>query len=107
LDQLGISSDEIQGYDRMEYTHMAVAAAVDSGIADCGLGIHAAAAALDLDFIALFQERYDLVIPLEHYESPVLVPLLEILENEEFRQSVQNLPGYGTSPMGQKIARLE
>jgi len=107
LDQLGISSDEIQGYDRMEYTHMAVAAAVDSGIADCGLGIHAAAAALDLDFIALFQERYDLVIPLEHYESPVLMPLLEILEDEEFRQSVQNLPGYGTSPMGQKIARLE
>ncbi|MCB0185189.1 MAG: molybdopterin biosynthesis protein, partial [Caldilineaceae bacterium] len=31
----------IQGYERQEYTHLAVAAAVKSGAADCGLGIMA------------------------------------------------------------------
>jgi len=106
LEQLSISEDKIMGYDHIEYTHLAVAAAVASEIADCGLGIHAAASALNLDFIPLFQERYDLVIPIEHYESQHLAPLLEILEDEEFRQSVENLPGYDTSVMGKIIARM-
>ena len=48
----GIDPRAIQGYDRQEFTHLAVAAAVASGAADCGLGILAAARALDLDFRA-------------------------------------------------------
>ena len=47
-----------------------------SGAADTGLGILAAARALDLDFVPLFDERYDLVIPQEYYESALLQPLL-------------------------------
>ncbi len=42
---------------------MAVAANVLTGAADCGLGIFAAAKALDLDFVPLAHERYDLIIP--------------------------------------------
>jgi putative molybdopterin biosynthesis protein len=107
LEKLGIDSQNIQGYDRMEYTHLAVAAAVDSGIADCGLGIHAAAAALRLDFIPLFQERYDLIIPIEHYETDSLTALLQILEDTEFQNGVEQLPGYDISVMGKRIARIE
>jgi putative molybdopterin biosynthesis protein len=106
LKGLGISSEKIQGYEREEYTHLAVAAAVASGWADCGLGIHAAASALGLDFIPLFQERYDLVIPKVHYESPLLIPLLEILKDQDFRQSVDALPGYDTRSMGEIIATI-
>jgi putative molybdopterin biosynthesis protein len=58
-----INPRQIQGYERTEYTHLAVAAAVKSGAATAGLGILAAARALDLDFAPLFDERYDLVIP--------------------------------------------
>ncbi len=107
LSQLGIQPDEINGYEREEYTHLSLAAAVASGRADCGLGIAAAAQALGLDFIPLFQERYDLVIPSEYYHSPLLAPLLEILTNDQFRKSVAALPGYDVTPMGKLIAELD
>ncbi|MGE5390142.1 MAG: molybdopterin biosynthesis protein, partial [Deltaproteobacteria bacterium] len=57
-----INPENINGYTREEYTHLAVAAAVKNNAADAGLGIFAAAQALDLDFIPLAEERYDLVI---------------------------------------------
>ncbi|MBI3360298.1 MAG: molybdopterin biosynthesis protein, partial [Chloroflexi bacterium] len=107
IGKLGIGSEKILGYDREEYTHLAVAAAVASGVADCGLGIRAAASALDLDFVPLFNERYDLVIPREHYESELLRPLLALLLDEAFRRAVAEMPGYDVSPMGLVAAQIE
>jgi len=103
LGRLGIPASSIDGYDREEYTHLSVAAAVASGRADAGLGIRAAAAALDLGFVPLFHERYDLVIPNEYYSSQLLHPLLELLADGEFRGAVAALPGYDVSPMGKVI----
>lgn len=103
LNLLGIATDSIIGYNQEEYTHLGVAAAVASGRADCGLGIAAAAKALELDFIPLYQERYDLVIPKEHAESDLLAPLFAVLENQEFRAAVSVLPGYDVSVMGNLI----
>jgi putative molybdopterin biosynthesis protein len=99
----GISAESIQGYQQEEFTHLGVAAAVASGRADCGLGIAAAAQALDLDFVPLFQERYDLVIPMEHANSPLLAPLFEIINGKEFRLAVMAMPGYDVSVMGKVI----
>ena len=96
IDPLGIS-----GYDREEYTHLAVAAAVASGAADAGLGILAAARALGLEFLPLLEERYDLVIPREHHESAHLQPLLRAVAGEPFRHRVAALGGYNVSAMGQ------
>ncbi len=101
LARLGIRAEQVQGYDQEEYTHLAVAAAVASGRADVGLGIAAAAQALDLDFIPLFTEQYDLVVPAEHYESPTLAPVWEVLADDAFRRAVAALPGYDPAPMGQ------
>ena len=103
LNLLGIAPDSIIGYNQEEYTHLGVAAAIASGRADCGLGIAAAAKALELDFIPLFQERYDLVIPKEYAESELLAPLFSVLENEEFRAAVSALPGYDVSVMGKLV----
>jgi len=103
LNLMGISPDSILGYTQEEYTHLGVAAAVASGRADCGLGIAAAAQALDLDFVPLFQERYDLVIPKEHAESTLLVPLFDLIAGNDFRNSVSKLPGYDVSVMGKII----
>jgi len=103
LNLLGISPDSIIGYNHEEYTHLGVAAAVASGRADCGLGIAAAAKALELDFIPLYQERYDLVIPKEYAESNLLAPLFVVMENQEFRTAVSSLPGYDVSVMGNLI----
>jgi putative molybdopterin biosynthesis protein len=100
---MGIPANSIKGYQQEEYTHLAVAAAISSARADCGLGIAAAAQALGLDFIPLYQERYDLVIPQQYYESTLLEPLFRILRDPEFKETVVNLPGYNIDKMGQVI----
>lgn len=106
LEQHGIDKSKINGYTREEYTHLAVAAAVASQRADCGLGIAAAAAALGLDFIPLFEERYDLVIPTEYISGQLLEPLLNTLTEREFRKVVEELPGYDISRMGKIVAEI-
>jgi putative molybdopterin biosynthesis protein len=103
ISKLAFKTRGIKGYDFEEYTHLAVAAAVASGAADCGLGIAAAARALDLDFMALFKERYDLVIPREHYDRPLLRPLLDVLHDARFKAEVGKLPGYDVRHMGEVV----
>ncbi len=103
LKHADISGDVIQGYNQEEYTHLGVAAAVASGRADCGMAIAAAAQALQLDFIPLFQERYDLVMPKQFAQSELLAPLFAVLEGHEFREGVSKLPGYDVSVMGRVV----
>jgi len=101
-----ISPDDIQGYQEQEYTHLTVGAAIASGRADCGIGISAVTQSLDLEFIPLFEERYDLIIPREHAGSELIAPLLELLGDPEFVRMVQSLPGYDVSQMGSTVAEL-
>jgi putative molybdopterin biosynthesis protein len=103
LEKLHIDPEEVRGYKREEYTHLAVAATIASGTADIGLGIRAAARALDLDFVPLTRERYDLVVPRVHYESELLAPLLELLHDAKFQSAVAAMPGYDVGLMGQII----
>jgi len=107
LAQLGIAPERISGYTQEEYTHLAVAVAVASRRADCGLGIAAAAQALELDFVPLFEEHYELVIPQQFYQSQLMAPLFEILNAPTFQRDVERLPGYDTGRMGSLIAEIE
>lgn len=101
LSELGIEPDELHGYDREEYTHLAIAAAVAGGRADVGLGILSAANAMGLDFVPLLSEQYDLVIPSEHYEDEKVQFVLSVIRSDTFRKEVDGLGGYDTSSMGQ------
>lgn len=103
LQRLGIRPDGIHGYEQEEYTHLGVAAAVASGRADCGLGISAAAVALHLDFLPLFHEEYDLVVPLRHLDGNLLAPLFELMTQADFHRAVSALPGYSVERMGKVI----
>jgi putative molybdopterin biosynthesis protein len=107
LDQLSIPQAEIQGYDREEYTHLMVAASIASGRVDTGLAIRAAAEALELDFIPLYKERYDLVIPSMYVDDPKLAPLFETLADKNFQSAVTAMPGYDIEPMGVTIAVMD
>lgn len=106
LSRLGIAPSEVNGYNQEEYTHLAVAAAIASGRADCGLGIAAAAQALDLDFVPLYREKYELVIPSEYFNSELLAPFFDILNDPEFRTAVASMPGYEITQMGQLLAEI-
>jgi putative molybdopterin biosynthesis protein len=103
LGQLGIDSAKIEGYQREEYTHMAIAVDILSGTADVGMGIHAAAQALALDFIPVTTERYDLVIPAAHYDNPLVQELLAVIASEEFKEQVMALGGYDVRDTGRLI----
>jgi putative molybdopterin biosynthesis protein len=100
LNRMAIAAERIAGYSQEEYTHLGVAAAIASGRADCGMGIAAAAQALNLEFIPLFQERYDLVIPKPFAEDSLLAPLFGLFTDRRFREAVAQLPGYDVSVMG-------
>jgi putative molybdopterin biosynthesis protein len=103
LKSLGLSIHDIQGYENDEYTHMSVAVSVLSGRVDAGLGIHAAARALDLDFIPIVTEEYDLIIPDRFYKTPKIQTLLKIIQTEKFKDRIQSLGGYGTQKTGKII----
>ena len=107
LNLQNIPHEYIAGYHQDEYTHLGVATAVASGRADCGLGIAAAAQALDLDFVPLFQERYDLVIPKQFSEDELLAPLFDLLTDSRFQHSISLLKGYDVSVIGTIILEDE
>ena len=103
LKQEGIDPAAVQGYDREEYTHMAVAANVESGTADVGLGILAAARALGLDFIPLTPERYDLVVPLATFRDRRFEELLAVINSPAFHAATEVMGGYDLKDCGKIV----
>ena len=103
LKQLNIDPGAISGYENEEFTHMSVAVAVLSGSVDVSLGIYAAAKALNLDFIPVVTEQYDLVIPEEHFETENIQILLETINTGAFKKRVEALGGYSTEKTGEII----
>ncbi len=106
LEESGLDCNLIKGYDHEEFTHMAVAVDVLSGAADCGMGIFAAAKALDLDFIPIVQEQYDLIIPEGMLTNLNIREILETVRTDEFRQRVRALGGYDPSESGKLFKQV-
>ncbi|MDQ7793569.1 MAG: molybdopterin biosynthesis protein [bacterium] len=102
IGRLGIGAGEIDGYGREEYSHLAVAAAVAGGVADCGMGILAAARALGLGFVEVAIERYELAVPEVNLDHPGVRLVLEILATEAFAEAVRALGGYDLEQTGSK-----
>jgi putative molybdopterin biosynthesis protein len=101
LKRLGIAPGRIRGYGRALLTHDEIALAVHSRRADAAIGLQAAAQRHGLDFVPLFEERYDLVLPRSHEHS--LRPLLDYLQTARFRRELSLLQGYSTTHSGEQI----
>jgi putative molybdopterin biosynthesis protein len=102
LKRLKIPTERINGYDREVKTHTGAAALIAANKADASLGLQAAARQHGLDFIPLFEERYDLVLPREN--EKILSPLLDYLQTAKFRTELTALTGYNTSHSGEQIS---
>lgn len=105
LKQAGISPDQVNGYSNEEFTHMAVAVNVLSRTVDCSMGIMAAARALDLDFVPLAKERYDLLIPDYSCDEPKVKTLLDLISSRSFKNKITKLGGYETDLTGQVMKK--
>jgi len=103
LAELGISPENVQGYGREVNTHTAVAEMISAGKADLGLGLQAAARGAGLDFIPLFQERFDLVAPQEQLGNHRLQPFFDYIQSRGFRNLLESLGGYDTLHTGDHL----
>lgn len=105
LKRLKLDPDSIRGYEREEFTHMAVGVAVVSGLADVALGVRSAANALGLDFIPVGEEQYDLLFWRPFFESEKGEKLLQVIRSAEFKKAVSALGGYDTHSTGEIFYR--
>jgi len=101
LQEQGIDCAEIKGYYTEEFTHLAVAAAIASGVADAGIGIEAAARRLKLDFVPLFVEDYYLLGKRETVERADIETIVGLIKSDDFAALVEEIPGYDTSHTGE------
>jgi len=100
LNRLGIDPGQVDGYQREVFTHLAVASMVETGAADVGLGILAAARARNMDFVPLAMERYDLAVRPEVWSSPMGQVLRNALQSDRFRSELTGLGGYDARQTG-------
>ncbi|MBL8062197.1 MAG: helix-turn-helix domain-containing protein [Anaerolineales bacterium] len=102
LRKKNLPPEKISGYEKSVKTHSEAAALIENGQADVSLGLQAAAHQRGLDFIPLFEERYDLILP--RNEEANLTSLLDYIQTFEFRSALSILTGYNTSHSGEQIA---
>lgn len=93
LAQAKVKAARLNGFDRVEYTHAAVAAHIASGMADAGIGVETAARQFHLGFVPLVQERYFLAFRRETLQSPAAERLLDAMKSREFRTQLVRLQG--------------
>ncbi len=105
LKNADISPLEMNGYNREEYTHLGVAASVKNDACDTGLAIYASAKAMDLDFIPVDVERYDLCILSDLISQKQLDSLLEAIQSTAFKNKVNSFGGYELDLSGQIMYR--
>jgi len=101
----GMAARRIRGYDRIEYTHAAVAAFIASGMADAGLGVETAARQFHLGFVPLMMERYFLLVRRESLETPMIERLLAVMRSREFKAHLVGLQGLDSGRCG-KVEEL-
>jgi len=101
LKKLKIDPNCVNGYKNSVKTHSEAALLISQNKADVSIGLQAAAHQHGLDFIPLFEERYDLVLPRENEKS--LSPLLDYLQTAAFRAGLNTLTGYNASHSGEQI----
>lgn len=103
LKKQSIDPKSISGYEREEFTHIAVAAVVAADDADCGLGVYSAAELMNLDFIALGNEEYDFAVPVEFLDMKMIKEFIRVIKTDEFKGELDKLGGYDYRDIGEII----
>jgi len=103
LQKAGHDCHTIKGYDREFQSHLEIGLEVLSGRADIGPAIHAVASLLDLDFLPLGWERFDLLIPKDGFFAEGVQMFLDLLHCSEFQKMARPLAGYDLSISGKMV----
>lgn len=104
LRQAGISTQEVNGYNRVVNSHLEAAAAVNRGDADVAVGSEKHSLSVPgIDFLFIQDESYDMVIRKEDFDRKPYQKMIEIIRSEEYQKEVEGLGGYDVKDMGKII----
>ncbi|WP_434797111.1 substrate-binding domain-containing protein [Terrisporobacter vanillatitrophus] len=99
-------SNNINGYENEETSHLSVASCVARGGADIGVGNEKVSKQVDnIEFIPLQKERYDLVIKRSDLDNPVYKSIVDILSSKEFKDELEGLGGYDLKDTGKIVGQ--
>lgn len=107
LERAGLATGKVQGYETSEFTHMAIAAHIASGMADTGVGVETAARRFGLEFILLARERYFFAVRKADMDVPAMCELLDVMRSPEYIGELDLLPGYDIVDVGQAMTLKE
>jgi putative molybdopterin biosynthesis protein len=100
LGQLGVSSEQINGYDREAYTHFEVGLSILSGETDAGIATAAVSKLLGLAFTPITRESFDMVLDQSTFFQKGVQAFINILDSREFRKGVEKLGNYDFNHSG-------
>ena len=103
LKKAGVRGDKIDGYATEAQRHLDVGLEILADRADAGLGIHAVAGLLELDFVPLRWERYDLMIFKERFFDANVQNFIGLLHEQKFFKLAESLRGYDTGLSGRML----
>jgi putative molybdopterin biosynthesis protein len=104
LHQEKIDAGSIKGYKREVGSHLQAGLAVLRGEADASFGIRHLAHLLDLSFIPLFRERFEMVIPEAIYPSERIRDFLSFFDQGKLMALAGDSTGYDTTETGSIIS---
>ncbi len=100
LRKAGVTGTDIDGYQNEVGRHLDVGLEILAGRADAGLGIHAVAGLLDLDFVPLRWERYDLMVFKDQFFKVHVQQFLGLMHEASFLKDAAMLNGYDVRESG-------
>ena len=98
-----IATDEISGYHHEVSRHLDVGLEIVAGKADAGPAIRAIAGLLDLDFMPLRWERFDLLIARERFFEQGVQQFMGLLHDVSFQKLAESFVGYDLSLCGKMV----
>jgi putative molybdopterin biosynthesis protein len=107
LSKLGIDPRQINGYEKEELTHAAVALKIKRNLADVGLAVSYVAQLMDLGFVPLCWEEYDLLVLPEFLKDERFGIILDVMASSDFKNVVSESSGYDISDLGRVVEEVE
>jgi excisionase family DNA binding protein len=103
LAEAGIDAAHLAVLPRPARSELDVALAIREGKADAGLAVAAVARQVDLAFLSLRRERFDLVLRRRDYFEPPFQTLLAFARSEAFLTRAAELGGYDVAGLGRVV----
>lgn len=103
LEKAGLKGTQVEGYESEFRGHLDVGLEIFSGRADASLAIRPVAGLLDLDFVPLRWERYDLLVSKDQFFQQGVQLFLGLFHEPAFRRQAEGLEGYDLSLCGKVV----